>query len=289
MSSCVVVIPVYKVAPEQFEIASFTQCLRILNDFTITLITFEELNLSCYQDIAKTAGKVFEVEYFNKEFFRSIDGYNKLCLSPWFYKRFIDFEFMLIYQLDAWVFKNQLQYWCEKDYDYIGSPFFRNISTDKNIPVFTKEMIGIGNGGFSLRKIEYCLRVSSDIHNRPYLKPSFLWRMYFTEDIKSQRGLTFLVSFFNISFKLLLKTLGVRNTLKYFIKAGVYEDRIYGYFTPNAWNVKASIPTFEEALHFSFEVNPSFVYNKNGKLPFGCHAFEKWEFDTFWHKHIQLV
>ncbi len=288
MNLCVVVIPIYKTNPSRSEEASFRQCLTVLSDFDITIVTFEDLDLAPYQNISKKVGKTYRVEYFDQNYFKSLDGYNKLCLSPSLYKRFLNYKYMLLYQLDAWVFRNELEYWCKKDYDYIGGPFFRNISKDKNNPIFTKELIGIGNGGFSLRKIQYCLNVLSGPSNSPYIKPNFLWKMYYSDEIRTQKGIPALTSLVKIYIKLILKTLGFRNTLRYFIESGVFEDKIFGYFTPNAWNIKAKIPSGEEASQFSAEVNPSFIYDKNGKLPFGCHAFEKWEFDTFWSKHIKL-
>lgn len=86
--------------------------------------------------------------FFHENYFKSIDGYNKLMLSPSFYKAFSNYEYILIYQLDAWVFKDELQHWCNQKYDYIGAPIYQN-----------NKLIGIGNGGFSLRKVDYCLKV----------------------------------------------------------------------------------------------------------------------------------
>ena len=77
--------------------------------------------------------------------------------------------------------------------------------------------------------------------------------------------------------------------MNYFIKSGrVNEDFYFSKWAIQAWRVKVNLPSCEEASFFSFEVNPSYLYNLNGKLPFGCHAFEKWEFDDFWSKYIQV-
>jgi hypothetical protein len=35
-------------------------------------------------------------------------------LSASFYERFLDTKYILIYQLDAFVFKDELQEWCDK-------------------------------------------------------------------------------------------------------------------------------------------------------------------------------
>ena len=49
--TCAVVIPVYKANPTVIEIASFKQCLVILKNYDIYIITFKELDLSVYSEI----------------------------------------------------------------------------------------------------------------------------------------------------------------------------------------------------------------------------------------------
>jgi hypothetical protein len=44
------------------------------------------------------------VESFPKRYFENIEGYNELLLSASFYERFLDTKYILIYQLDAFVF-----------------------------------------------------------------------------------------------------------------------------------------------------------------------------------------
>lgn len=288
MTTCVVVIPLYKEELTSSEKESFSQCLTILRDFEICLVTFEDLKLSYYKKISQEIGKAFKVEYFDKSYFNSVDGYNKLCLSPSLYDRFPLFEYMLIYQLDAWVFSNQLQYWCDKGYDYIGSPFFRNLSTIESTPKYSKEMIGVGNGGFSLRRIKYCKNLVERKKWKPYVKPSYLWKINLIEELKlnKKNKLYALVRSFG---KTVLKSSGFRNSLGSFIKTGkLNEDYYFSEWAVHAWGVNAKLPSDIEASSFAFEVNPSYLYSLTNQLPFGCHAFEKWEFDTFWNQHIQF-
>lgn len=62
---------------------------------------------------------------------------------------------MLIYQTDAFVFRDDLNLFCSMDYDYIGAPwpwiFAREFSM--------KYKYRVGNGGFSLRRIDAVLKV----------------------------------------------------------------------------------------------------------------------------------
>jgi hypothetical protein len=69
------------------------------------------------------------VESFPKRYFENIEGYNELLLSASFYERFLDTKYILIYQLDAFFFKDELQEWCDRGYDYIGAPW---ITTQKH-------------------------------------------------------------------------------------------------------------------------------------------------------------
>lgn len=63
-----------------------------------------------------------QIERFDDAYFKSPKTYNKLLINPLFYERFVAYEFMLIHQLDAYVFKDELEKWCNKGYDYIGAP-----------------------------------------------------------------------------------------------------------------------------------------------------------------------
>ena len=287
MKSCIVVIPVYKADPKGIEVASFRQCIKILKSFDLCLVTYEELDLTVYKRIAKEYSKEINVKCFGRHFFTSVAGYNKLCYNIDFYSVFRNYDYMLIYQLDAWVFRDELQMWCEKGYDYIGSPLFMNISLQGEFPMYSKEMLGVGNGGFSLRRIQYCIKLLERWKWLPYLTPGYLWKIYSAEKLRGGWKKFYLFPF--VAYIIFLKTLGVRNTLNYFIKSGIVNEDIYfSEWALHAWGVKVNLPSCTEASLFSLEVNPSYLYALNGKLPFGCHAFEKWEFDTFWSKYIQI-
>src|SRR4051812_19809184 len=107
----IVVIPVYKSQLSANENFSLTRVLKIFPATGICFITYKEL-----EDEYKLSGKVY---CFDKNFFLSIDGYNKLLLSPQFYKTFSAFKYILIYQLDAFLFSNDLTDLINKDYDYV--------------------------------------------------------------------------------------------------------------------------------------------------------------------------
>ena len=46
------------------------------------------------------------------QFFKTLKAYNQLMMSTEFYKMFSDFDYILIYELDAFVFSDKLEYFC---------------------------------------------------------------------------------------------------------------------------------------------------------------------------------
>ena len=132
----VVIIPVYKSLPDRYEEISFRQCIKILSKHPLCIVTFSGLNIDWYRDILQTFKVDFSIEYFDKAYFESLSGYNKLMLSKQLYQRFMAYEYMLIYQLDAYVFRDELEYWCRQGYDYIGAPWLK---AGKNLPKNLKE------------------------------------------------------------------------------------------------------------------------------------------------------
>ena len=149
--SCVVVIPVYKSEPDAIEILSLKQCISILKKYDICLIKPEHLDISRYKKIFKADKKNFYIQNFDDAFFTSVQGYSELCLTEDLYARFSEYNYMFLYQLDGWVFRDELEDWCRKRYDYIGAPWFEGYSRAKKTAKF---IVPSGNGGISLRHIK---------------------------------------------------------------------------------------------------------------------------------------
>lgn len=285
MNNCIVTIPIYKVTPNSSEMASFRQCLVLLKNYDISVLTYEELDISSYKKIATEVGKNYKVEYFDQHFFKSIEGYNNLCFSIEFYERFQQYEYMFIYQLDAWVFRDELQMWCNKGYDYIGAPIFYAYNHRR----FTTKFCGVGNGGFSLRRISHCLNILRSNKNRIFLKPLPLIQLYWNYFLYSEKFTENWKKRLSIIPILILKFFGKYNTISYFIEKNSNEDMIFGTFSSKSWSFQGNIPRQDEASRFSFELHPEMLYHQLGdNLPFGCHAFEKWDYESFWYKYIKL-
>lgn len=270
----VVIIPVYKPLPDRYEEISFRQCIKILSKHPLCIVTFSELNIDWYKDILQTFNVDFSIEYFDKTYFESLSGYNKLMLSKQLYQRFMAYEYMLIYQLDAYVFRDELEYWCRQGYDYIGAPWFEGWKKP------TKKFKGVGNGGFSLRNIQTSLSVLNKLD-----------RLKKYNTLYTQLKINKLTSFYGafILFRALLNLKKSNGYTFYELisdrEPKMQEDGVWALNVPSIFDYK--VAPVEEALKFSFETNPSLLYEMNdNRLPFGCHAWLKYE-SEFWQPFIK--
>lgn len=160
MIKAAVVIPVYKAQPNAYEIYSFKQCIQVLGNHPLLLVTPAGLDITAYCELA---GRQLQNITFNERFFKSVKGYSELLVHRRFYTQFTNYEYILIYQLDAWVFRDELLHWCRQGFDYIGAPWLQAppITANKSLvnlgPLLKNK---VGNGGVSLRKVRSHLRWS---------------------------------------------------------------------------------------------------------------------------------
>lgn len=285
MKQCVVVIPVYSESPSRSEKASYQNTLSVLVGHDIVVVTHRDCDTSVYDNISRRLNTNVRYEYFSQQFFSSVHGYNDLCLSEAFYQRFADYEYMLICQLDAWVFRDELSYWCGRGYDYIGAPIFYGYSSKR----FSTRVMGIGNGGLSLRRITHAIAVTTAPRTRVFLKPGKIFSIYLNYAITHDTFRKHPLRMFTLPFIIIAKSVGFHNTLRYYIRHHLNEDLIFGSWAASAWGINANIPKREEAIRFSFEVHPELLYKEIGcKLPFGCHAYMKWSYASFWSRFIPI-
>lgn len=194
--------------------------------------------------------------------FKNIDTYNKFALRKGFYERFKKYKYMLICQMDALVFSDQLLYWCNKGYDYIAAPWFGSVTA--YLTKSKKSNAGCGNGGFCLRNIEKSIKVLDIVQKRSKRNIDKRWLQ---------------IAWFMIAVM-------TGKSRKIWLNTPADE---YPFNEDGFWSLEApkymkdfKIAPFKEALKFSFERYPRKCYelNKN-KLPFGCHAWEKYD-RAFW-------
>ncbi|GAB3783511.1 hypothetical protein GCM10028818_41660 [Spirosoma horti] len=247
-----VVLPVYKSQLTPYETIALTQCARVLANYPILLAAPHSLDVSAYYQIAPS----LQVRTFDDSYFNSIDGYNRLMLSEEFYEAFSDQEYLLIHQLDAFVFQDDLAYWCQQQYDYIGAPWLRDrdftgwmdqldftlrqrvatwLNLKKDDGITPREIInlnGVGNGGLTLRRVSAMLKCLKRYERKIAEYNQISMHQY-------------------------------------------HEDVFWGIEVNRYWP-RLRIPSYRKALYFSVEFYPKWAiehYN-HGKLPFGCHAWD---------------
>lgn len=137
-----IVIPVYKGELSHNEEISLQQCLRILNQYDTYVIYPEGVKVDFGDKI-----KCIKVK---SKYMASRRSYSDYVLSSEFYDTFKAYDYMLLYQLDAFVFEDRLMEFCDLKYDYIGAPWIYGMECH----VLGKQLLYVGNGGFSLRRIE---------------------------------------------------------------------------------------------------------------------------------------
>ena len=159
--NCVMIcIPIYKSELSDTEKISLAQVNRVLGNYPRCFVAPESLQFDYGQD-----GAEISIERFPDYYFKNIKGYSNLLLDVKFYRRFAAYEYMLIYQLDAFVFKDELEYFCNMGYDYIGAPIARLNA------LWHAMGARVGNGGFSLRRISAAIRVLEQWFSTPTEHP----------------------------------------------------------------------------------------------------------------------
>lgn len=149
-----ILIPVYQEKLNEQEQFSVDFLLRNVTRRKLYFIAPEGLDRTYYA--ASYPG--IEFRTYPDRYFASITGYNHLLLDADFYRGFADYEYLLIHQTDALMFRDNLDDWMERGFDYIGAPWPNGLAVNMKLGKFnTAQGINlrayVGNGGFSLRSV----------------------------------------------------------------------------------------------------------------------------------------
>jgi len=257
-----VVIPFYKNNLTEFENISLAQCLKTLAAYPIIAVKPDSLDLT----VVKGYEQLSVVLSFDNAFFDGIEGYNKLMLSPVFYQKFLDFEFILIHQLDAFVFKDELADWCKKRYDYIGAPWLKRLAN----PDFVKELKTILNTRYHIFFNTYENGLPSD-------------RQFDNMVGNGGFSLRRVRKFYDLSIKL-------ETQIEEYHKRDEHQfhEDVFWSIEANRKKRRLKIPFYKKALLFSFEnrLKQSMMHT-SGQLPFGCHAWD--QHLDFWQPYFEKL
>lgn len=257
--SCVIVVPIVSQQLNVFERVSLSQLINVLGQHSIVALAPERLR----GKLPTAAGSLSDTFFVDDSALESIASYNQLMLSPDFYRYFSGTDYMLIHQLDAFVFRDELAYWAAQAWDYIGppwaygwayAPMYKQL--DRRLKAWwsyqlqhrngTKNRaryhsLRVGNGGFSLRRIEAML----DVLNRP------------PRSLNAYRA----------------------NGLP------DYPEDLFWGVDANRQQQRLRVPDWSTALRFGVESAPSASLASLGGTPFGCHAWYKLDLEA-WRPHI---
>lgn len=226
----VILIPIYKKTLHPCEIVSLRQVKRVLHRYKMFFLAPESL-------VVDYGGLEDGIEFvrYPDEFFCSKNSYSAMMLDVTLYEYFIEYEYMLVYQLDAFVFSDCLLKFCNMGYDYIGAPMRRaNFRTFWHREADWQDIkCYVGNGGLSLRNITKCITV---LKQKEYIfsrKPECWSDNRFLE----------------------------------------WEDLFFAYSSTFS-DLDFTVPDYKTALSFSVGADVAHVYQRMPEwLPFGCHAW----------------
>ncbi len=218
----------------------------------------------------------FELKRFDDTFFGSAIANTRLMLSKTFYESFIDYQYILIYQLDALIFSDQLLEWCAAGWDYVGAPWIKCSDS----PWVSKPRVG--NGGFSLRNVHSFLRVLAS--HKYWIDPEAYWERISSEHSGFARYLHLpnklfkhVRAFNNVKQEIRqwhLRPDGTRNEDHFWADHAVRYDPDF------------KVAPLDVGLRFAFEVTPRQCFEMNGRtLPFGCHAWQRYD-RSFWEPYL---
>lgn len=265
--SGLVVITIFSHKEElsHLEKISLAQCYRVLGGHPMRLVCPRGLDTTSYTKIAPS----LQIDKINPQHFGSLRAYNRLKILPAIYEKYRDYEFLLTYELDSFVFRDALVEWCEAGYDYIGAPWFHDFQHATE----DSKVIPGGNSGFSLRRISSVLRITNSVKT---IQP---WRTTIHENLRLNVGV----------FKkaLLLGRALVGNNFHHSINQYAKNEDIF-------WSVCAperfkwfKVAPFSAAKRFSFDMLPRRLYSENDRtLPFGCHKWQESNL-AFWKPFIE--
>jgi hypothetical protein len=262
-----IVIITHKPSISNFELVSLRQCFKIFYARPIFIVCPERMDISEYLVISDNV----QFSFVPPKYLESYRNFNRFKILPYLYKKFENFKYLLFYELDAFVFRDELDLWIAKGYDYIGAPWRKGwTDADKNSP-----FIGVGNGGFSLRKVKSHIQV---LKSFSYIcTPNVIARRWLDDTIyRKFRSLPYIIA-----------DLTIRNNTHFlFNNFTGNEDVFWGLIADRNFNW-FNVAPIEEAIKFSFEVQPRDQYIQNRyNLPFGCHGWWKYDLE-FWRPFIE--
>jgi hypothetical protein len=254
-----VIIPIYKSGLGANEQMSLDNTVKKLSRYPIVFLINEQVDVAPFLSKYPNAETVtVSDDWLGLR--RGIQGYNEMMMSREFYELFLDTEFILICHVDEWIFYDELDKWCNSDYDIVAAPwptrpYYRRFPFKQILQLrakfadpkrITRSQMRdrIGNGGLCLRRVKVfrdaCIKYAETIRE-------------FAERSKTDT---------------------------------LYNEDLFWALVPK----ELKYPSVEEAVKFAYDLKPKVCHKLNhNKLPMGCHGYMHKSRLKFWMQFIPNI
>lgn len=145
--TCCIAFITHKYRLEGTDEKAFKKCIDVFGKKRdIKIILPDNVSTNYYDEF--NSNSIFEYIKVDHSWLDNLKSYNKMCCSKEFYKNFRDYDYMLIYQCDCWVFEDKLDEFMKLGYDWYGAAW----------PHASNK---VGNGGLSLRNVSKMLEITT--------------------------------------------------------------------------------------------------------------------------------
>ncbi|HEU4382308.1 MAG TPA: DUF5672 family protein [Anaeromyxobacteraceae bacterium] len=255
-----IVVPIHRSSLELREEVSLDSTFRLLGGHHLVMVKPDGLDTSEVERRYRFGG----VETFEPAYFASVQGYNRLLLSTGFYQRFLGSRFVLICQPDVFVFRDDLSRWVERGYDYVGAPWVSGNPAGHYLH------------WVKMRLSQLVLGVQDKVYR------------FETRNRVGNGGFS-------------LRSVATHHRLSIEMKGAVehylrkqgshhFNEDIFWSIEPRKRGFPHSTPSLQEALSFSFDINPERLFRMAGRrLPMAAHGWYKRDRLRFWEPHVEAA
>ena len=82
---------------------------------------------------------------------------------------------------------------------------------------------------------------------------------------------------------------GYENNFKFLLSEWTDAEDLFYCLRLSETKLKLKVPELKDAIDFAFEQSPGYLFElNNNTLPFGCHAWNRYETNSFWREYILI-
>lgn len=125
-----VVIPILDTTLSPLEEMALHHSIEVLRKHTVIFVSAAGTDLS----IVKEYLNDFDVINFPDQYFKSRNDFGQLLMMEDFFERFNWASYLLVHELNSWIVKDELTYWCNQGYDFLkAAPVFESKEKESSL------------------------------------------------------------------------------------------------------------------------------------------------------------